>query len=115
LGASLLIGVAGATQTQSKFEVASGKSVRVELPESFTAEHVALAAKDSEILAEILRGHPREFGQIVTAVTAGKFAEAKKVAEGIGLTEDNFVKRGGGMWAVVIAIAIGCALLLEHD
>jgi hypothetical protein len=51
----------------------------------------------------------------VSAVTAGKFAEAKEMANNIGLTEDNFVRQGGGMWAVVIGIAIGCALLLAHD
>lgn len=111
----MLIGITGATQPQSKFEVASGKSVRVEIPETFTAEHIALAAKDAEIFAEILKRSPQEFSQIVSAVTAGKFAEAKEMANNIGLTEDNFVRQGGGMWAVVIGIAIGCALLLAHD
>jgi hypothetical protein len=37
------------------------------------------------------------------------------MAEQIGLTEENFVRQGGGMWAAVIGIAIGCALLLGHD
>jgi len=114
-GGAVVIGVAGAVQPQSKFEVAAGRSVRVEIPEKFTAEHVALAARDSEILAEILKRHPHEFSEIVSAVTAGKFKEAKEMAQKIGLTEENFVSKHGGMWALVIGIAIGCALLLAHD
>jgi hypothetical protein len=112
---AVVIGVAGTGQPQSKFEVAAGRSVRVDIPESFTADHVALATRDSEILAEILTGHPHEFCQIVSAVTAGKFKEAQKLAEKIGLTEEYFIRQGGGMWAIVIGIAIGCALLLSHD
>lgn len=112
---SVQIGVTGTAQTQSKFDIAFGNSIRVEVPETFAAEHVALATRDCEILAEILKSNPRELGQIVSATTTGKLAEAKEIAEKIGLTEDNFIKQDGGMLAVVIVIAIGCALLLAHD
>ena len=55
---TVVIAVAGAGRPQSKFEVAAGRSVRVDIPQSFTVDHVALAARDAEILAEILKGHP---------------------------------------------------------
>jgi len=111
---SVLVAITGATQPQGKFEVASGKSVRVEIPETFAAEHITLATKDSEILGEMLKSYPREFGQIMNAVTAGKFAEAKEIGKNIGLTEDNFVRQGGGMMAI-ICLALACAFLLAHD
>ena len=62
----------------------------------------------------MLKRYPREFGEIMSAVTADKFAEAKEIAKNIDLTEDNFVRQGGGMMAI-ICLAIACALLLAHD
>jgi hypothetical protein len=112
---SLVIAVTGAAHAQSKFEVASGRSVRVDLPETFTADHVSLATRDAEILAGILKENSYEYCQIVNAVATGDFEKAKKMAEQIGLTEANVVRQGGGMWALIIGIAVGCALLCAHD
>jgi len=113
--AAVAIGVSGRTQAQSKFEVAPGRNVHVDLPVEFSANHVALAAKDAEILLSILKDKPKEVEEIVSAVGAGNFKETQKIAERIGITEDYFVKQGGGLFALVIVIAIGCALLLAHD
>ena len=112
---SLTIAVSGAGKPQSKFEVAGGRSVRVDVPKTFTAEHVALATRDSEIVAGILKQYPHEYCQLVNAVTEGKIEEARKIAEQIGLTEQNVMRQGGGMWAIIIGICVGCALLCEHD
>jgi len=92
---TVVVSVAGAGQHQSLFEVAAGRSVRVEIPESFAAKHVALAARDSELLARMLKDHSHDCCQIVDAVNAGKFTEAKKMAEKIGLTEDSFISQDG--------------------
>lgn len=113
--ASISIGVTGLTQAQSKFEVAPGRNVHIDLPAQFSADHVTLAAKDAEILQGILKDRPKEIEGIVSAVAAGNFKEAQEIAKKIGITEDYFLKQGGGMWAVVVVIAVGCALLLEHD
>ena len=112
---SVSIGVSGRTQAQSKFEVAPGRNVHVDLPAQFSADHVALAAKDAEIIQGILKDKPKEVEEIASLVAAGQFKAAQKIAARIGLTEDYFVQQGGGMWALVIAIAIGCALFLRHD
>ena len=112
---SVSIGVCGRTQGQSKFEVAPGRNMHVDIPSTFSAEHVALAAKDAEIIQRLFTERPKEIEAIVAAVSAGNFKEAKKIGEKIGFTEDYFIKQGGGMWAIVIGIAIGCALLLAHD
>ena len=112
---TVVVGVAGMGQQQSMFEVAAGRSVRMEIPENFNDDHCSLAARDTRILGAIMKDYPSEFCQIVNAVNAGKFKDAKKIAEQIGLTEENFISKGGGLWALVIGIAIGCALLLAHD
>lgn len=115
LRGTVAIGVAGAGEPQSMFEVAAGRSIRVEIPESFAAEHVALAARDSELLTGIFKKHSHDLCQIVYAVNEGKFTEAKKMAEKIGLAEESFVRQGGGLWGLIIVLGIGAALLLEHD
>jgi hypothetical protein len=112
---TVTIGVCGGTSRQSQFDVAPGRSVQINLPSEFSAEHVALASKDLEILLTLLSEKPNEMQQIVAAVSAGNFASAQELAKEIGLTESDFVDQGGGLLAVVIVIAIGCALLLEHD
>ena len=33
----------------------------------------------------------------------------------VGLDEENFIKKGGGLWGLVIAIAIAAAVLLASD
>ena len=113
--ASLSIGVTGRTQAQSMFEVAPGRNVHVDLPAGYSAEHLALAAKDAEILMGILKDKPQEVQAIISAVSAGNFTEARKVAKGIGITEEDFMEQGGGLWGVVIVIAVVAVLLLEHD
>jgi hypothetical protein len=112
---TVVIGVAGSGLPQSIFDVAAGRSIRAAIPENFTAEHVALAARDSELLMGMLKNHPHEFCEMVNAINTGKFTEARKMAEKVGLTEENIISQGGGLWAVVIVIAVAAALLLAHD
>jgi hypothetical protein len=113
--ASINVGVTSGTQHQSKFEVAAGRSVRLEIPTDFSSDHIGLAIKDLDILKDILTKSHKELPEIVSAVQAGNFEHAQQLATKIGISEDYFIQKGGGMWAVVIAIAIGCALLLARD
>lgn len=113
--ASINVGVTSGTQHQSKFEVAAGQSVRLDIPTDFSNDHIGLAIKDLDILKDILIKSPKEFSEIVSAVGAANFKDAQAIATRIGISEDYFIQKGGGMWAVVIIIAIGCALLLARD
>jgi hypothetical protein len=112
---SISVGVSSQMQSQSKFEVAPGRNVHIDLPVQFSTDHIALALRDTEIIQAILKNKPKEMEAIMSSVTTGNFKEAQKLAEEIGLSEDYFIKQGGGMWALVILIAVGCALLLAHD
>lgn len=99
---------------QGAFDVAEEKTVRIAIPEKLSAEHVGLAAQDCEILQGILSESPGETTEILAAVAAGRIGEAREVAKRIGITEESFAARGGGMWAIIL-VAVACALLLEHD
>jgi hypothetical protein len=112
---SVSIAVTSTGQYQDNTEVAAGKCVRVEIPENFSEDHCAVAVRDTEIIGELIKNHPKEICLIMEAVHAGKNSDVKKIAEQIGFTEENFIKLRGGCWAVVIVIAVAAALTLEHD
>ena len=109
------MGVTAGTQNQSEFEVAAGRSVHLEIPADFSNEHIELALKDLDILKDILGKCPSEFKQIVSAIEAGNFKDAQAIAKTVGISEEAIIQRGGGLWGLVIVIAIGAALLLAHD
>jgi hypothetical protein len=88
---------------------------RLQLPESLTAEHLNVAQKDLELLAEIMRQYPDEFLALQNAVLEHDFRSARQLGEKIGLNEEAFVAREGGVWVLVAVIAIGAALLLSSD
>jgi hypothetical protein len=113
--AALFAGITGCTYNrQSKFDVAFDKTVRIALPEKYSDEHIDLAIKDCEILTDILKNHPSEIEDIVASLTTGKIKETQAIAAKIGIAEENFMRRGGGMLALIL-LAVACALLLEHD
>lgn len=114
-GTTLVIGSVGEPSPQRGFGIASGNSTRIEIPKNFTLDQVQLATKDSEILGDILKNHPQEISQMIDSFSAGNLTEATKIAKNLGFSEQNFTSNGGGMWAVVIVIAIACAVLLKSD
>lgn len=114
-GVVLNISVDGMPHQGNIFDISSRGSVGISLPKEFTDEYVRLATNDCSILAKILKEHPEDIRKIFTAIGSGKLDEAKEAAAKIGFNEDNISKQGGGLWALVIVIAVGCALLLAHD
>jgi hypothetical protein len=111
----LTIRVSGPGSRVSEFDVAQGSSVHVEIPSDFTAGHNALAARDLEILGGILSGKGDEVGRLVSAASRGEFEEARSLARQIGIAEDNFVAQNGGLWGLVVVIAVVAAVTLAHD
>lgn len=115
---SLVISVSGSSASQSEFEVATGRSVRIDIPETFGNDLVSLAANDIVILKKILEDKPNDVSKFVKAVSAGQYAEVNRMTKELGVDEDSFVKKGGGQYGlliVVAVIAIGAALYLESD
>ena len=72
---------------QRSFDVAAGRSVRLEIPEGFSDEHLQLAIRDLDILKDILTKYPKEFKEVVSAIAAGNFSQAQTIAKRVGITE----------------------------
>jgi len=67
--------------------------------------------KDFEIVAELLKKHPKEMESLFNAIVQNNIEKAEKVADEIGLSEHRFAAQGGGLvW--VVAGAIGLAIVL---
>lgn len=77
-------------------------------PTSFDAER---AVRDCEILAQVIKSNGESIPKLVSALQQGDddgVDKAEKIANSIGLTEEAFVKQGGGLLFLVV---VGAALL----
>jgi hypothetical protein len=60
-------------------------------------EEMKKALADSENITSLLRQYPKEMSAIVNDILAGRIESAKASASRIGLTEEAFQEKGGGM------------------
>jgi len=60
-------------------------------------KEVKKALADSEIITSLLREHPKEMAAIVNDILAGRTETARESALRIGLTEEAFQEKSGGM------------------
>lgn len=65
-----------------------------------------VAAIDAKLMAELLDRHRDEFSGVLASFIAGDFQKAKATLKKIGGTEDDFLKAGGGVGHLVIAILV---------
>ena len=65
------------------------------------------AQVDAEMIASLFREHPKEITAIANHLASGQRAAATEIASKIGLTEEGFQEKGGGLWWYVIAFVGG--------
>src|SRR5437773_5984642 len=68
------------------------------------------AQVDAEVIASLFRNHPEEITAMANHMMAGRTVAAREIASTIGLTEDAFQEKGGGLWWFLI-IMTGSAIL----
>ena len=88
---------------------------RLGVPKSFTEEDLQRACRDYEIFGEIMRQQPEKMQQALNHALQGDMQRALEISAELGLKEEQFVAKGGGLPIAVIIIAVGAALLLAHD
>ncbi len=71
-------------------------------------EELKKALADSEMITSLLREHPNEMRAIVNDVLMGRTEAARQSALRIGLTEEAFQERGGGVlfWCGIVVAGI---------
>ncbi len=84
-----------------------GHRRELKLPRSFNPEDIRRAQRDCEILSEILQDKAEDVRSLLDDLLEGKNADAKKRAKELGLSEDNFVDKDGGLlWLLVIVVLL---------
>jgi hypothetical protein len=74
----------------------------------FGSEEIDLIIHDFEVFSSLMQNHRAEMTEIINSTLTGRTAEAVKLAEQIGMTEEGFQKKGGGpIFVIAIAIAAG--------
>lgn len=84
----------------------AGHRRQLRLPRKFNPEDIRRAQKDSEILGEVLQGNPDEVRALANDLLQGNTRDAKRKAREIGLSEDDFVGKGGGIYALIFLVVL---------
>jgi hypothetical protein len=73
----------------------------------FGPEEMDLVLHDFEVFSSLLQSHKKEVTEMFNMVLTGHTAEAVKMAEHLGMTEEAFQKKGGGpiFWGAIAILA----------
>jgi hypothetical protein len=84
----------------------AGHSRELRLPQSFKSEDIRRALKDSEILSEVLENNGEQVLALANDLLQGNTHNAKQRARELGLSEDAFTKKGGGIYALIFLVVL---------
>ena len=103
---SAVIGLSGVEANIGGTRFVSDRILRLDLPPTLSAKELDLMHNDLEGITAISRQHPEKTIAILKAASKHDFAAASKLANDIGLNEENLVKRGGGQVGVAVGILV---------
>ncbi|HEU0214607.1 MAG TPA: hypothetical protein VFR13_11015 [Jiangellaceae bacterium] len=109
----VVVGVSGHRVDSAGIGVLGERFVRVDLPPTITAEHVALMQKDLALMAEIAQQHPTDLTELHNAAVRHDYPAARRLAGKVGLTERQLAARGGGQVGVALAIIVTLVIVEE--
>ena len=104
-GVHAVVGLTGLTVESGGFTIQTEQLLRLPVPNVIDASHASSIRRDFELLAEIAAQYPDDFVRLHNAAAQSDLPAAARIAKQIGLTEDRFVRDGGGIWGAMIAIA----------
>jgi hypothetical protein len=106
-----VIGLQEVQTSASEFSLSHDQVHRIKIPFPITDQYVGKAARDFEIMAQLLRDKPKQMQQLLQAVCEGRNQDAQHIAKSLGLSEHQIAQQGGGqwwfvVWAIIVAIII---------
>jgi hypothetical protein len=87
-------------------------TMHVSADDVVSPELIRTAARDAELMAQLLRERPDEMREFYNHVVNDRREEGTRLARSIGLSELRFKEQGGGMWPYILGAAVvilGCA------
>jgi hypothetical protein len=115
-----VIGLTGFEAESGGVRMSKEHFARLDLPQSFTMEHIKLLQNDMAILSEMAEKYPEDMIALHNAVLEHDFKTANQLADKMGLNEEEIIARGGGVVevvvaAVIIAVLVGAAIVLAPE
>lgn len=106
----VIVGVNNAVRHEGGFELYEDKVVRVVVPCECRKDDISKLKKDCHILLELADKYPEEMSSLFQHVSEGNLARAQGVAKKLNLSEEDFIKKGGGLLWLAIPVAVGIFL-----
>ncbi|MFG2439919.1 hypothetical protein [Streptomyces sp. NPDC048508] len=114
-GMKLVIGFADMESNLYGTTTAVDRILKLVPPDRFDPQHIQLAANDLQAILTSLRENPEEHVELQNALVNQDLPTALNLAKSLGLTEEKLQEAGGGVWGVVVVVAVLCAVLLASD
>jgi hypothetical protein len=102
----VIIGVTGFQSRRDELNISSDHILRIELPPVATEAHLELMRNDLGTITRIVADYPQTVLDIQNAVLNHDLVSANRMANEIGLTEENMIANGGGMWGYILLAAV---------
>jgi hypothetical protein len=102
----VVIGVTGFHSRRDGLNISSDHILRIELPPVATEAHLDLMRNDLRTITRIVSDYPQTVIDIQNAVLNHDLVSANRMANEIGLTEENMIANGGGMWGYILLAAV---------
>jgi hypothetical protein len=102
----LTISFDGKSNSNDGLSTSSGLSLLLGISEQFTEAHINKIIKDSEIFRRQFKANSRKAVELLNQISSRKKDHGKKLLIEMGLTEEDFVKEGGGCIWLLIALIL---------
>jgi hypothetical protein len=103
-----VIGLTGVESQVAGMRLFAERFIRADLPSNISGEQLELMHNDLEAITAISRKNPAAMIKVLSAACKHDFATAHRVANDIGLDEENLKRCGGGQ----VGIALGIIVIL---
>jgi hypothetical protein len=102
----VVIGVTGFQSRRDGLNISSDHILRIQLPPVATEGDLELMRNDLRTITRIVDDHPQTVLDMQNAVLNHDIVSANRMANEIGLTEENMMANGGGMWGYILIAAV---------
>jgi hypothetical protein len=113
--AHITFGFTGIQNSVAGFSTNADLLAQIPLPSAIDPKDVGKICQDCDLFAATLRKSPQMFSKLIEALNHGKPQEAGTIAREMGLSEEQFARKGGGLYWLLIAAIVVAGVLYAKD
>jgi hypothetical protein len=111
----IVTGLTGIQISGSGLKMSSDTIVTTDIPDKISDRDIQRMERDLELLSRIIKRYPEEIKDIFYETKQNNLARANRIAKRIGLTEGDFIRKGGGQTWVGVLIGIAIIGFLAYE